>query len=109
MNASKLKTKTTMSLSTLTERMQTLVGDNSSLGATIKFVTDAGVVYVDATTTPPQVHNEDKEAECVVELSAEDAQKLLDGDLNPMSAFMMGKLKVKGNMGVAMKFMQIVS
>lgn len=98
-----------MSLNHLTERMKTLVGENSQLGGTIKFVTEAGVVYIDGSSSPTQVHNNDQDAECVVELSASDAQKLLDGELNPMGAFMMGKLKVKGNMGIAMKLMQLIS
>jgi len=32
---------------------------------------------------------------------------LLTGDLNPMTAFMSGKIKVDGDMGVAMKLQKL--
>ena len=35
--------------------------------------------------------------------SADAFQSLLEGDLNPTMAFMTGKLKVEGDMGMAMK------
>jgi len=41
-----------------------------------------------------------------MEIALEDAFGLLSGDLNPMMAFMSGKLKIKGDMGVAMKIAQ---
>ncbi len=95
-----------MSLETLTERIRTVVGTESSMTARVKFDTDEGVVFIDTTQVPNQVTNEDQEADCTLEISAKNALKMLDGDLNPMTAFMMGKLKVKGDMGVAMKVAQ---
>lgn len=37
--------------------------------------------------------------------SAEDFVKIVNGEMNPMQAFMVGKLKVSGDMGLAMKMM----
>jgi putative sterol carrier protein len=97
-----------MSFQVFSEKVKNIVGEDSRLGSTVKFVTDEGTLYVDATQVPNVISNEDKEAACTVNLSAADAVKLLDGNLNAMNAFMMGKIKVKGDMGIAMKVMQLI-
>lgn len=92
-----------MSLQSFTERIQALVGTDSGLGASFKFATDAGVVVVDAKQVPNVVSNTDTETDCTLKMSLSDAIDLLNGEMNPMMAFMTGKLKVEGDMGVAMK------
>jgi putative sterol carrier protein len=41
-------------------------------------------------------------------MSVEDFESLLAGDLDPTTAFMMGKLKVDGDMGIAMKLSSVL-
>lgn len=88
--------------SAVTDKLKLMPAD---LGATVKFVSPEGVIYVDGTN----VSNEDKDADCVVSLELSDFKDMLSGELNPMQAFMGGKMKVDGDMSVAMKLQSLFS
>jgi putative sterol carrier protein len=47
------------------------------------------------------------EADVTITTSAETFEKVVSGDLNPTSAYMSGKLKIKGDMGAAMKLQKL--
>jgi putative sterol carrier protein len=95
-----------MSLQILTERIKGILGTDSGLGVTVKFNTDEGFVFIDTNVVPNMVSNEDLPADCTFNVSAKNAWKLMDGELNAMTAYMMGKLKIDGDMGIAMKIAQ---
>ena len=70
----------------------------------IKFaIKDTGVVFVDATATPPTLSNDDAEADCTIRLSEDRLTHLIDGRLSPTLAYTLGQIKVEGSLGVAMK------
>jgi putative sterol carrier protein len=48
-----------------------------------------------------------EDADAVITTSAETFQKIISGEQNPTSAYMTGKLKVKGDMGAAMKLQKL--
>ena len=97
-------------IETITTEMRTRVGDNSGLGATLKFdFNGAGIVYIDGKSTPNTVSNEDKAADCTINVSLENFQAMAEGKLDGTTAFMMGKLKVAGNMASAMKLGPLLS
>ncbi|WP_025785966.1 SCP2 sterol-binding domain-containing protein [Sporosarcina sp. D27] len=52
---------------------------------------------------------ETDEADCTLTMKVEDFYKLLAGKLNTTTAFMMGKLKVKGSLGLALKLENILT
>ena len=52
---------------------------------------------------------ENNEADCTISVSKEDFISLAEGNLDPMMAFMSGKLKVAGDMSVAMGLQTIFS
>lgn len=95
-----------MSLQILTERITHILGTDSGLGATVKFKTEEGSVFINTKVVPNTVSNEDLDAECTFDVSTKNALKLMDGELNAMMAYMMGKLKIEGDMGIAMKIAQ---
>ena len=47
------------------------------------------------------------DADCTITSSEENFERIVAGELNPTSAYMTGKLKVKGNMGAAMKLQKL--
>jgi putative sterol carrier protein len=46
-------------------------------------------------------------ADCEISTSEETFTKVMNGDLNPTTAYMTGKLKIKGDMGAAMKLQKL--
>lgn len=79
------------------------------LGKNLKFdFGDENIVYIDGSGDANEVHQEDNEADCVVKISPENFNALVKGDLNPMMAMMSGKIKIKGDMGLAMKLQSLL-
>lgn len=99
-----------MDLQQVTTRMAEAVGTNSGLGKTLKFdFGSVGKIFVDGVSSPNSVSNEDKPADCTLQLSWEDFGQMAEGKLDPTMAFMQGKLKVLGDMSVAMKLQPIMA
>ena len=46
-------------------------------------------------------------ADATIETSAETFEKIVSGEQNPTTAYMTGKLKIKGDMGAAMKLQKL--
>lgn len=94
-----------MELSELTEEMRKRAGQNVKLGYKVKFVLEEdGIIFWDGTEHPPAIDNEDRpDATTTIRISPENLKKLIDGALDPTLAYMTGKLKVEGSMGVALK------
>jgi putative sterol carrier protein len=98
-----------MDMQACTETLRQKVGDASGLNATLKFDCGAdGVAYIDGVSVPNTVSNEDKDADCTVGITLENLAALLTGELEPATGFMMGKLKVSGDMSVALKLQRVV-
>jgi len=49
----------------------------------------------------------DGTADATIETSGETFEKIVSGEQNPTTAYMTGKLKIKGDMGAAMKLQKI--
>ena len=93
-----------MSLDAIADKIRERVA-GSGFGSSVKFDLGAdGVIVIDGQT----VSTQDAGADCVITISKEDFVALTTGELNPTAAFMQGKLKVDGDMSVAMQLSQIL-
>ncbi len=93
-----------MSLEELTEAVRHKLRENAPLGHTVLVDLGAdGVVHIDGTQNPAAVTNERGEAETTLTLSADLFRRMLAGEGGATMAYMSGKLKVAGSMGVALK------
>ena len=67
----------------------------------------AGKWKVDVNDGKVSVAEGGEDADAVISTSAETFEKIASGEQNPTSAYMTGKLKVKGDMGAAMKLQKL--
>jgi putative sterol carrier protein len=92
-------------------QMGAAIGDNSGLGGTLKFdFGEPGSVLVDGKSTPNTVSDgAGKNADTTISVALSDFEKMVKGELDGTSAFMQGKLRVAGDMGLAMKLGPILA
>ncbi len=98
-----------MSLESATSAIRAKAALAPKLGYRVTFdLGSDGIIYWDGTAVPPAIGNEAGESDTTLTLSLDDLQKLIEGALNPTLAYMTGKLKVAGSMGVALKISQLL-
>ena len=91
------------------DQLQQKANEAEAIGGTLKFVIDDLVVFVDGTGNSNVISQSDEEADCTITTSADTLMELQSGDLNPMMAVMGGKVKIGGDMGLAMKVQSLMS
>jgi putative sterol carrier protein len=98
-----------MDLATATDNLRTRVGADCGLNATLKFDCGAdGVVVIDGASTPNSVDNTDRDTDCTIALTTDTLGDLMTGDVDPTTAFMTGRIKVSGDMSVALKLQRVL-
>jgi putative sterol carrier protein len=99
-----------VTLQTIIDGLKDKIGDDCGLGAVVKFdFGDQGSVILDATQIPNVVSTDGADPDCTMVISIEDFMAMAEGSLDGVSAFMTGRLKVKGEMGLAMKLGAILT
>ncbi|MCE9657293.1 MAG: SCP2 sterol-binding domain-containing protein [Burkholderiales bacterium] len=89
-------------LASLTQRVRTAVGEDSGLGARIKFnFGSAGFLFIDGKAEPNQVSNEDAPSDIALTVSMENFERIIDKQLNPKFALMTGRMRLKGDIRIA--------
>jgi putative sterol carrier protein len=89
----------------ITERLRAALKDRAGLPKSLKLdFKGEGFIHVDGQT----VTNDDAPADCTVVVSREDLMAMAKGELDPMSAMLRGRLKIRGDMGVAMQLQSML-
>ncbi len=93
-----------MSVQQVIDGLKERIGEDCGLDAVLKFdFGETGCVTLDATQVPNRISSDDLESHCTMEISLEHFLQMASGELDGMSALMAGKLKVQGDMSLAMK------
>ena len=78
------------------------------LGASLKFELGDMAIHIDGKGSTNIVTLSHAEADCTISTDPETFTKLRNGEINPMMAVMSGLIKIKGDMGVAMKLQSLI-
>lgn len=97
-----------MNFDAVIEQFKKQADNAAPIGGTIKFLLDDNPVYIDGSGEKNEVSADNKDADTTITTSLETMEKLRDGSLNPMMAVMSGKVKISGDMGLAMKLQSLL-
>jgi putative sterol carrier protein len=92
------------------ETLESRVDEAKTAGMTATYLFDvdgAGKWTVDVNGGKINVTEGGDDADCTISVSKDDFERLIRRELNPTSAYMTGKLKVKGDMSAAMKLQKL--
>ncbi len=93
-----------MKLNEITKRIIELSQKGSGkIESKIKFIFNDGCVFIDDTVTPTIINNDNNEAHCSIIIDNKEFEKILNKETDSMQAFILGKMKIEGEMTVAMK------
>lgn len=94
------------SLQDITRSLRLALHGQAGLDKTLKLdLRGDGFVFIEG----GEVCNEDRPADCTVSVSTEDLLALAQGRLDPMSALMRGRMRVTGDMSVALRLQPMLS
>jgi putative sterol carrier protein len=92
------------------ETLESRVDESKTAGMTATYlfeVDGAGTWLVDVNDGNLKVTEGGNQADTTISVSEENFAQMIGGDLNPTTAYMTGKLKVKGDMSAAMKLQKL--
>ena len=88
----------------LAEKVKTI----PPIGKKLKFKLDEQFIVIDGSGEENVIRDADEDANCTISMSVETYFKLQRGEIKPMIATLTGKIKVKGDIGLAQKLKQLM-
>jgi putative sterol carrier protein len=99
-----------LTLDELTALIREKVGSTPGLTANAKIVFDeGGLIHLAGASSPIAVTHDDGPADVTLRMSLATLNKLYRKETNAMTSVMMGKIKIEGNMMLAMQLEKILS
>ena len=81
--------------------------DLSVLPGSIKWVVASQIVFMNPDNG--EITDDDVDAACTITTDMETFKGMYDKSVSPQAAFMTGKLKVEGDMGIALKLQSVIN
>jgi len=88
----------------LTEKVKAI----DPIGKKLKFKLDNEAILIDGTGDSNIVTDHDEDADCTIIMSKDTYLKIQRNEIKPLMATLTGKLKVKGDIGLAQKLKQLM-
>ena len=90
----------------ITNHMHSLIEKHGALAKSLMFDFGRdGVLHIDG----EDISNDNKTADCTIKVSKSNFLKIATGKTNPMTAIMMGQVRIKGDKAVAMGLQTLFS
>ena len=94
-----------MTFQEINDKIVSLAAQKGGQEVSFKFAFPTGIIVV---TGEGQVTNDNLDTDCTIATSEETFTAILNGELNSMMAVMTGKVKISGDMTVAMKLTNLI-
>ncbi len=92
-----------MEIQDLRDELSAKVKAIDPIGKRLKFNIDGEFMLIDGSGDSNTISDQDEDADCTIIMSKETYLKLQRKEIKPMIATLTGKLKVKGDIGLAKK------
>jgi len=97
-----------MEIAQIRQELANNVSKIDPIGKRLKFKLDEDFILIDGRDGANEVRETDEEADCTISMSKETYLKLQRKEIKPMIATLTGKIKVKGDIGLAQKLKQLM-
>ena len=97
-----------MEIQDLRDELAAKIKTIDPIGKKLKFNIDGEYMLIDGSSGANEMRDHDEEADCTVTMSKDTYLKLQRKEIKPLIATLKGKLKVKGDLGLAKKLKQLM-